>query len=65
MVGNRILIQAKGSGLADEKPVQAYLEAMNLKTAVEAHRVPFSGREIHGSGAAIRLRRRGQRDRSV
>jgi cell volume regulation protein A len=37
----------------------------NLKTAVEAHRVPFSGREIHGSGAAIRLRRRGQRDRSV
>jgi hypothetical protein len=36
-----------------------------LKTAVEAHRVPFSGREIHGSGAAIRLRRRGQRDRSV
>jgi len=43
----------------------AGVEWVNLKTAVEARREPFSGREIHGSGAAIRLRRRGQRDRSV
>jgi len=36
MVGNRILIQAKGSGLSDEKPVQAYLDAMDLDAIQKA-----------------------------
>lgn len=36
MVGNRILIQAKGSGLTDEKPVQAYLEAIDLDAIQKA-----------------------------
>ena len=35
------------------------LVAVILKAAVEARREPFCGREIRGSGAAIRLRRRG------
>lgn len=30
MLGNRILIQGKGSGLPDEKAVQQYLEALDL-----------------------------------
>lgn len=34
MIGSRILIQAKGSGIADQQEVQAYLDAIDL-TAVE------------------------------
>jgi hypothetical protein len=36
-----------------------------LKTAVEAHRRPLAGRETHETGATNRLRRRGERGRSV
>jgi hypothetical protein len=36
MVGNRILIQGKGSGLPDEKAVQQYLEALDLAAIQKA-----------------------------
>jgi hypothetical protein len=36
MVGNRILIQGKGSGLTDEKAVQQYLEALDLDAIQKA-----------------------------
>ncbi|MGE5154997.1 MAG: hypothetical protein ACM3ST_13400 [Bdellovibrio bacteriovorus] len=36
MVGNRILIQGKGSGLTDEKAVQEYLEALDLDAIQKA-----------------------------
>jgi len=41
------------------------LGRLNLKTAVEAHRGPFSGRETHETGATNRLRRCRERGRSV
>jgi hypothetical protein len=36
MVGNRILVQGKGSGLTDEKAVQQYLEALDLDAIQKA-----------------------------
>lgn len=36
MVGNRILVQGKGTGLTDEKAVQAYLEALDLDAIQKA-----------------------------
>jgi hypothetical protein len=36
MVGNRILIQANGRGLADETAVRQYLEAMDLDAIQKA-----------------------------
>jgi hypothetical protein len=36
MVGNRILVQGKGSGVTDEKAVQQYLEALDLDAIQKA-----------------------------
>lgn len=36
MVGNRILVQGKGTGLADEMAVQQYLEALDLEAIQKA-----------------------------
>jgi len=36
MVGNRIVVQAKGSGLADQKPAEAYLNAIDLDAVQKA-----------------------------
>jgi hypothetical protein len=36
MVGNRILVQGKGTGLTDDKAVQAYLEALDLEAIQKA-----------------------------
>jgi hypothetical protein len=36
MVGNRILVQAKGRGLADKKPVEDYLNALDLSAVQKA-----------------------------
>jgi hypothetical protein len=36
MVGNRILIQGKGSGLPDHKAVEQYLEALDLEAIQKA-----------------------------
>jgi hypothetical protein len=36
MVGNRILVQGKGTGLPDEKAVQEYLEALDLDAIQKA-----------------------------
>ena len=36
MVGNRILVQGKGTGLPDEKAVQQYLEALDLEAIQKA-----------------------------
>jgi len=36
MVGNRIYLELTGTGLEDEKPLQAYLEAMDLKALEKA-----------------------------
>ena len=36
MVGNRILVQSKGRGLADKKPVEDYLNALDLSAVQKA-----------------------------
>ena len=36
MVGNRILVQSKGRGLADQKPVEDYLNALDLSAVQKA-----------------------------
>lgn len=36
MIGNRVVVQAKGSGIPDQKPVEAYLNAMDLAAVQRA-----------------------------
>lgn len=36
LIGNRLLVQGNGRGIPDEKPVEAYLEALDLEAVEEA-----------------------------